>query len=125
MSASPARSSRFSNNGRGFSAREHLFCATMGLRGIQMSKRLREWQLSRARAARVEKPAAPPDPVEKFAEQGRRRTLTMRPACHPACFETAPSAPLSSRPLPLRSLCEPLRSQRNLGLPSAQHEGEE
>ncbi len=29
--------------------------------------------------------------------------------------ETAASPPLSSRPLPLRSLCEPLRSQRNLG----------
>ena len=34
-----------------------------------MSKRLREWRLSRARAARTEKPAAPPDPVEKFAEK--------------------------------------------------------
>jgi hypothetical protein len=33
--------------------------------------------------------------------------------------ETAPLAPLSSRPLPLRSLGEPLRSQWNLGLPSA------
>ncbi len=33
-----------------------------------MSKRLREMRLSRARA-RAEKPAAPPDPVEKFAEK--------------------------------------------------------
>src|ERR1700736_5686053 len=32
-----------------------------------MSKRLREWRLSRARAARAEK--APPDPAEKFAEK--------------------------------------------------------
>ena len=31
-----------------------------------MSKRLREMRLSRARA-RAEKPAAPPDPIEKFA----------------------------------------------------------
>ena len=41
----------------------------------------------------------------------------------PSSFETAPSGPLSSRPLPLRSLCEPLRSQWNLGLPFAQDEG--
>ncbi|MGB7043586.1 MAG: pentapeptide repeat-containing protein, partial [Methylocella sp.] len=34
-----------------------------------MSKRLREWRLSRARAARAEKPAAPPDPAQKFAGQ--------------------------------------------------------
>jgi hypothetical protein len=34
-----------------------------------MSRRLREWRLSRARAARAEKPAAPPDPTEKFAKQ--------------------------------------------------------
>ncbi|MDQ6702265.1 MAG: pentapeptide repeat-containing protein [Pseudomonadota bacterium] len=34
-----------------------------------MSKRLREWRLSRARAARTEKPAAPPDPAEKFAKE--------------------------------------------------------
>src|ERR1700730_9104688 len=40
-----------------------------------------------------------------------------------SCFETAATRPLSSRPRPLRSLREPLRSQWNLGLPSAQHEG--
>jgi hypothetical protein len=34
-----------------------------------MSKRLREWRLSRARAARAESPAAPPDPIEKFAKE--------------------------------------------------------
>lgn len=34
-----------------------------------MSKRLREWRLSRARAARAEMPAAPPDPAEQFAKQ--------------------------------------------------------
>ncbi|MGB6177173.1 MAG: pentapeptide repeat-containing protein, partial [Methylocella sp.] len=34
-----------------------------------MSKRLRERRLSRARAARAEKPAAAPDPIEKFAEK--------------------------------------------------------
>jgi hypothetical protein len=34
-----------------------------------MSKRLREWRLSRARAARAEKPAVPPDPTEKFAKE--------------------------------------------------------
>jgi hypothetical protein len=34
-----------------------------------MSKRLREWRLSRARAARAEMPAAPPDPIEQFAEE--------------------------------------------------------
>jgi hypothetical protein len=34
-----------------------------------MSKRLREWRLSRARAARAEKPAAPPDPIEQFAKE--------------------------------------------------------
>src|SRR5580704_3213897 len=34
-----------------------------------MSRRLREWRLSRARAARAEKPAAPADPVEKFAKE--------------------------------------------------------
>ena len=34
-----------------------------------MSKRLREMRLSRARAARAEKSAAPPDSVEKFAEK--------------------------------------------------------
>jgi uncharacterized protein YjbI with pentapeptide repeats len=34
-----------------------------------MSKRLREWRLSRARAARMDKPAAPPDPTEKFAKE--------------------------------------------------------
>jgi hypothetical protein len=34
-----------------------------------MSKRLREWRLSRARAARAEKPAAPPDPTEEFAKK--------------------------------------------------------
>jgi hypothetical protein len=33
-----------------------------------MSKRLREWRLSRARA-RAEKPAAPPDPIEQFAKE--------------------------------------------------------
>jgi hypothetical protein len=33
-----------------------------------MSKRLREWRLSRARAARAAKPATP-DPVEKFAKE--------------------------------------------------------
>jgi uncharacterized membrane protein YdbT with pleckstrin-like domain len=33
-----------------------------------MSKRLREMRLSRARA-RAEEPAAPPDPIEKFAEK--------------------------------------------------------
>src|ERR1700730_12199422 len=40
-----------------------------------------------------------------------------------SCFETAATRPLSSRPRPLLSLREPLRSQWNLGLPSAQHEG--
>lgn len=34
-----------------------------------MSTRLREWRLSRVRAARAEKPAAPPDPAEKFAKE--------------------------------------------------------
>ena len=34
-----------------------------------MSKRLREWRLSRARAARTEKLAAPPDPIEQFANE--------------------------------------------------------
>jgi uncharacterized protein YjbI with pentapeptide repeats len=34
-----------------------------------MSKRLREWRLSRARAARTEKPAAPADPTEQFAKE--------------------------------------------------------
>ncbi len=34
-----------------------------------MSERLREWRLSRARAARAEKPAAPPDPTEQFAKE--------------------------------------------------------
>jgi hypothetical protein len=34
-----------------------------------MSKRLREWRLSRARATRAEKPAAPPDPGETFAKE--------------------------------------------------------
>ena len=34
-----------------------------------MSKRLREWRLSRARAVRAEKPAAPSDPAEKFTGQ--------------------------------------------------------
>ncbi len=34
-----------------------------------MSKRLREWRLSRARAARPEKPAASPDLAKKFAEK--------------------------------------------------------
>jgi hypothetical protein len=34
-----------------------------------MAKRLREWRLSRARAARAEKPAAPADPIEKFAKE--------------------------------------------------------
>ncbi len=34
-----------------------------------MSKRLREWRLSRARAARAEKPAAPADPIEQFAKK--------------------------------------------------------
>jgi uncharacterized protein YjbI with pentapeptide repeats len=34
-----------------------------------MSKRLREWRLSRARAARAEKPAAPADPGETFAKE--------------------------------------------------------
>jgi len=34
-----------------------------------MSQRLREWRLSRARAARTEKPAAPLDPAEKFAKE--------------------------------------------------------
>ncbi|HXN88325.1 MAG TPA: hypothetical protein VN890_03055, partial [Methylocella sp.] len=34
-----------------------------------MSKRLREWRLSRARAARAEKPAPPPDPAEKFGKE--------------------------------------------------------
>ena len=34
-----------------------------------MSKRLREWRLSRARSARAEKPAAPPDPAEKFGKE--------------------------------------------------------
>jgi uncharacterized protein YjbI with pentapeptide repeats len=34
-----------------------------------MSKRLREWRLSRARAARTEKPAEPPDPTEEFAKK--------------------------------------------------------
>jgi hypothetical protein len=34
-----------------------------------MSKRIREWRLSRARAARAEKPAAPPDPTEEFAKK--------------------------------------------------------
>jgi Pentapeptide repeats (8 copies) len=34
-----------------------------------MSKRLREWRLSRARAARAERPAPPPDPTEEFAKQ--------------------------------------------------------
>jgi hypothetical protein len=33
-----------------------------------MSKRLREWRLSRARAVRAEKPADP-DSAEKFAQQ--------------------------------------------------------
>src|SRR5438105_14194558 len=49
--------------------------------GTPMSKRLREWRLSRARAVRAEKPAADlpaaplvavapdPDPAEKLAEQ--------------------------------------------------------
>ena len=41
----------------------------------------------------------------------------------PASFETPTSWALCSRPLPLRSLREPLRSQWNLGLPSAQDEG--
>jgi hypothetical protein len=40
-----------------------------GVRGTKMSKRLREWRLSRARAARAEKPAAPPDPIEQFAKE--------------------------------------------------------
>jgi hypothetical protein len=34
-----------------------------------MSERLREWRLSRARAARAEKPAAPPNPIEQFAKE--------------------------------------------------------
>jgi hypothetical protein len=34
-----------------------------------MSKRLRAWRLSRARVARAEKPAAPADPIQKFAEE--------------------------------------------------------
>jgi hypothetical protein len=34
-----------------------------------MSKRLREWRLSRARTARAEKLTAPPDPAEKFAKE--------------------------------------------------------
>ncbi|MGC2222619.1 MAG: hypothetical protein WA624_09745, partial [Methylocella sp.] len=34
-----------------------------------MSKRLCEWRLSRARAARAEKPAAPADPTEQFAKE--------------------------------------------------------
>ncbi len=34
-----------------------------------MSKRLREWRLSRMRAARAERPAAPPDPAETFAKE--------------------------------------------------------
>ena len=42
----------------------------------------------------------------------------------PSPFETPTSWALSSRPLPLRSLREALRSQWNLGLPSAQGEGE-
>jgi hypothetical protein len=34
-----------------------------------MSKRLRDWRLSRARAARAEKPAAPADRTEQFAKE--------------------------------------------------------
>ena len=55
----------------------------------------------------------------------RRTRLEARGrAARRASFETQASPALFSRPLPLRSLCEPLRSQWNFGLPSAQDEDE-
>jgi hypothetical protein len=50
----PARSPRFLHNGRGFSTRALALCYDRCEGNYQMSKRLREWRLSRARAARAE-----------------------------------------------------------------------
>jgi hypothetical protein len=63
--------------------------------------------------------------AEECAKRASRRTRARVDALilAPSSFETSPSAPLSSRQLPLRSFCEPLRSQWNLWLTFARDEG--
>src|ERR1700730_645473 len=67
------------------------------------------------------KAAAPERSIARWLLLSRYLTVTFKSRA--LVLRDGSSSLLSSRPLPFRSLREPLRSQRNLGLPSAQHEG--